>query len=52
MQLTTREAVAIVLGEASAQCCAYEPECVRCKAVKRLCETYGFKLTDYFEGVE
>lgn len=49
MQLTTREAVEIVLSEAAAQCVSYEPSCVRCSAVKILCDHYGFKLSQFFD---
>lgn len=56
MQLTTREALDMALR--SMNHVFFETNMVRkdqdamlC-AARLLCETYGFKLTDYFEGVE
>ena len=48
MQLTTREAVAIAIGETAAQCGEFEPGCVRCQSVRLLCDLYGFKLEQFF----
>lgn len=48
IQLTTREAVQIAIGETAAQCGEFEPACVRCQAVRLLCDTYGFKLEQFF----
>lgn len=48
IQLTTREAVQIAIGETAAQCGKFEPACVRCQAVRLLCDTYGFKLAQFF----
>lgn len=53
MQLTTREAVAIALGETAAQCGEFDSTCVRCQAVRLLCDLYCFKLEQFFgDGVE
>lgn len=49
IQLTTREAVEIVISEAAAQCGAFNAACVRCQAVRLLCDLYGFKLEQFFE---
>lgn len=53
MQLTTREAVEIVLGETAAQCGEFYHGCDLCQAVRLLCDLYGFKLDQFFgEEVE
>ena len=53
MQLTTREAVEIALGETAAHCGEFDAGCVRCQAVRLLCDLYGFKLEQFFgEEVE
>ena len=46
--MTTREAVQIAIGETAAQCGEFETACVRCQAVRLLCDTYGFKLEQFF----
>ena len=53
IQLTTREAVQIAIGETAARCGEFDASCVRCQAVRLLCDTYGFKLAQFFgEEVE
>ena len=46
--LTTREEVAIALGETAAQCGEFDATCVRCQAARLLCDLYGFKLEQFF----
>jgi hypothetical protein len=48
IQLTTREAVEIAISETAAQCGEFDSTCVRCQAVRLLCDTYGFKLAQFF----
>lgn len=50
IQLTTREAVEIALGETAAQCGEFDAGCVRCQAVRLLCDLYGFKLYEFFSN--
>lgn len=50
IQLTTREAVQIAIGETAAQCGEFDPACVRCQAVRLLCDLYGFKLEQFFDA--
>ena len=48
IQLTTREAVQIAIGETAARCGEFDSVCVRCQAVRLLCDLYGFKLEQFF----
>lgn len=50
IQLTTREAVEIALGETAVQCEEFDSTCARCSAVKLLCDLYGFKLEQFFDN--
>ena len=47
-QLTTREAVEITISETAAKCGEFDATCVRCQAVRLLCDLYGFKLDQFF----